>query len=91
MLCKIRHYVNENTLRSIYYAVFQSHFSYVCTAWGQNIKYYHRISFLQMKAMIIIFLSDFNEHTTPLFLKATILKFIDFIQMENCICGNKSV
>ena len=41
MLCKIRHYVNETALRSIYYAIFQSHLSYVCTAWGQNIKYNH--------------------------------------------------
>ena len=32
MFSKIRHYVNETTLRSIYYAIFQSHLSYVCTA-----------------------------------------------------------
>ena len=82
MLCKIRHYVNETTLRSIYYAIFQSHLSYVCTAWGQNIKYNHRISILQRKAIIIIFFSYFNELTFPLFSKAKILKFIDFIQME---------
>ena len=43
---KINHYVNEITLRSIYYVIFQSHLSYVCTAWGQNIKYNHRISIL---------------------------------------------
>ena len=41
--------------------------------------------------MRIIFFSDFNEHTTPLFSKAKILKFIDFIQLENCIFVNKSV
>ena len=39
MLCKTRHYVNKTSLRSIYYAIFQSHLSYVCTAWGQNTKY----------------------------------------------------
>lgn len=33
----------------------------------------------------LFFLSDFNEHTAPLFLKAKMLKFIDFIQIENCI------
>ena len=33
----------------------------------------------------LFFLSDFNEHTTPLFSKAKMLKFIDFIQIENCI------
>ena len=91
MLCKVCHYVNETALRSIYYATFQSHLLYVCTAWGQNIKYNHRISILQRKAMKIIFFSDLNEHTTPLLSKAKILKFIDFIQMENCIFVNKSV
>ena len=91
ILCKIHHYVNETTLRSIYYVIFQSHLSHVCTAWGQNIKYNHRISILQRKAMKIIFFSDLNEHTTPLLSKAKILKFIDFIQMENCIFVNKSV
>ena len=55
------------------------------------IKYNRQISILQRKAMRIIFFSDFNEHTTPLFSKAKILKFIDFIQLENCIFVNKSV
>ena len=91
ILCKIRHYVNETTLRSIYYAIFQSYLSCVCTARGQNIKYNHRISILQRKAMKIIFFSDFNEHTTPLFSKAKILRFSDIIQLENCIFANKSV
>ena len=48
VLCKIRHYVNETILRSIYYAVFQSHLSYVCTGWGQNIQYNNQISILQL-------------------------------------------
>ena len=46
-LCKIRHYVHETTLRSIYYAIFQSRLSNVCTAWG------HRISILQRNSMSI--------------------------------------
>ena len=41
--------------------------------------------------MRITFYFGFNEHTTPLFSKANILKFIDFIQMENSIFINKSV
>ena len=32
MLCKLRHYVNEVISKSIYYAFFHSHLSYVCTA-----------------------------------------------------------
>ena len=41
--------------------------------------------------MRIIFFSDFSEHTTPLFSKAKILKFIEFIQLKNCIFVNKPV
>ena len=41
--------------------------------------------------MRIILFSDFNEYTTLLFSKAKHLKFIDFIQMENCIFVSKSV
>lgn len=33
----------------------------------------------------LFFLSDFNEHTAPLFSKAKMLKFIDFIQIEDRI------
>ena len=68
----------ETTLRSIYYATFQSNPS-CCTVWGETIKYNHQISILQRKTMRITFFSDFNKHTISLFWKAKILKFIDFI------------
>ena len=32
MLCKLCHYVNVATIKSIYYAIFHSHLSYVCSA-----------------------------------------------------------
>ena len=41
--------------------------------------------------MRIIYFFDFNERTSPLFSKAKILKYIDFIQMESYIFVNKSV
>ena len=36
MLCKLQDFVNVATIKLIYYAVFHPHYSYVCTAWGQN-------------------------------------------------------
>ena len=36
MLSKIRHYVNSNTIRSLYFALFSSHISYCCQVWGPN-------------------------------------------------------
>ena len=88
--CNALNYLNETTLRSIDYAIFQSLPSYICTGWDQNIKYNIKISILQRKAMRIISISDFNKHATSLFSKKKILKCIDFIQMQNCIFVNKS-
>ena len=34
--CKLCHYLNEATIKSIYYTIFNSHLSYVCN-WGQNL------------------------------------------------------
>ena len=36
MLSKIRHYVNKNTARSLYFSIFSSHISYCCQVWGQT-------------------------------------------------------
>ena len=33
-LPKLRHFVSCKILRSVYFAVFQSHVNYVCMAWG---------------------------------------------------------
>ena len=46
LLCKLRRYVNEVTIKSIYFAVFHYHPSYVCTAWRQNLNRKHRINLL---------------------------------------------
>ena len=39
---------------------------------------------------LVSYKGKLREHTTPLFSKAKNLKFINFIQMENCIFVNKS-
>ena len=45
ILSKLRHHVNEDTIKSIYYVIFHSHFLYVCTGWGQNLNPKHCIAF----------------------------------------------
>ena len=37
LLFKIRNYVNFNTLKSIYFAIFDSHINYASLVWGQNL------------------------------------------------------
>ena len=85
MLCKLRNFVNVATIKSIYYAIFHSHFSYVCTAWGQNLNSKHWINVLQKKAMRIISFAFFDAHTLQIFAKLNIIKFPNFISFCNCL------
>ena len=54
LFCKLQHFVNVATIKSIYYTIFHSHLSYVCTAWGQNLNSKHHINLLQKEAIWII-------------------------------------
>ena len=51
---KIRNYVNFNTLKSIYFAIVDSHVNYANLIWGQNVNSTFRIVTLQKKAIRII-------------------------------------
>ena len=86
MLAKIRHYVPENELKSIYYAIFNSLMIYGCQVWGQNKNTAVKKIFQQQKyAVRIITFSDFRACTDPLFKKLGILKISDYITLHNCI------
>ena len=85
MFCKLRHYVNEITIKSIYYATFHSHLLYVCTAWGQNLNSKHRINLLPKKAIRIISFTHYDAHTLPIFVKLNIIKLFDLILLCNCL------
>ena len=65
MLYKLYHYLNEATIKSSYYAIFISHVSYVCAAWGHNLNPKHRINLLQKKAMQVISFTRYDTHTLP--------------------------
>ena len=43
LLFNIRNYVNFNTLKSIYFAIFDSHINYANLIWGQNVNSGFRI------------------------------------------------
>ena len=43
ILSKVRHYVNESTLKSIYYAIFESHFNYASIVWAQKMNSSNRL------------------------------------------------
>ena len=73
VLCKIRHFVSAATFKSIYYAIFHSHLSYVYIAWGQNLKAKYSIN------LQIISFASCDVHTLPIFAKLKMIKFPDLI------------
>ena len=54
LLFKIKNYVNQKVLRSIYFAIFDSHLKYANLIWGQNYNAMQQIIIQQKKAIIII-------------------------------------
>ena len=87
MLCKIRHYVPKDELKSIYYAIFSSHMTYGCQVWGQKSNAVHikLISNLQDKAIRIINFKPYRSTRNPLYKDSKILKLEDFIRLQNCL------
>ena len=49
VLPKLRHFVNNEILRSTYFAIFYSHLNYVCIAWGLTRFPQQKVSILQKK------------------------------------------
>ena len=84
MLSKIRHYVQNNMLRSIYYAIFSSLMTYGSIIWGQaqNI-HTNRINILQNRAIRSISYASPRESSNPLYYTTNILKFIDNVKLQN--------
>ena len=89
MLFKLRDFVNPKILVSVYYALFESHLNYACTVWGQNIHTINRLFILQKKALRTLHYKQHNEHSTPLFLDAKIIKIPDKVKIENCLMISK--
>ena len=84
MLSKVRHYVNEPTLRMIYYGIFSSTLTYAAQIWGQiQSKHVNRVIKLQDKAIRIINFANNYQSRNPLYLKSNILKFSDNIRLQN--------
>ena len=86
MLAKARHFVPEQHLKNIYHAIFASHLMYGAQVWTPKlISVKESISQLQKSAMRIITFSEFKAHHEPLCKKLNILKFVDNIELSNCL------
>ena len=89
MLYKVRDFDNANILKSIYYALFESHINFACIIWGQNISTINHLYILQKRVLRIINFKECNTHSSPLFHYSKIIKIADKVKIENCLFINK--
>ena len=86
MLAKARHYVPHEHLINIYHAIFASHMMYGAQVWTPKlISVSETVSCIQKSAMRIITFSEFKAHHEPLCKQLGILKFVDNIEVSNCV------
>ena len=92
MLSKIRHYVPVDVLRSIYYAIFESHLSYCCMVWGQKgNKIVDKLITLQNAAMRLLTFSTPRQSSKPLYHQLGILQFRQQVELQNVVLVNSSL
>ena len=91
MLSKLRHVLDIKTLRSVYYAIFESRLCYASLLWAQNTNSVTRLHLLQKNSLRIMFFQSRNSHAGSLFKVSKILKSFDKTALENCIFISKSL
>ena len=91
LLFKVREYVSTDTLRSIYYAIFDSYLNYGSLVWGQNTNAIKCLTILQKKALRLMNFKPRNIHTSPLYLRLNILNLPSKIFLENCLLISKAI
>ena len=91
ILFKIRNYVNPKILRSIYFAIFESHLNYYSLVSAQNSDSIKCLIVFQKKVLRIINFKPRNCHTSPLFKEIAILKLIEKVHLGNILFINKCI
>ena len=83
MICRLKHQLPTNILRTIYCALFYSQINYGISSWGfANSTLLNRVIKLQKKVIRNITKSKYNAHTAELFKSLNLLKFQDVIKMS---------
>ena len=86
LLAKIRHFVSKNLLRTIYFAIFDSHLRYGCLIWGQKVSQeLKKITIIENKGLRILNFKGPLEHSSSFYKNSKILKLIDIIKLDNII------
>ena len=86
MLAKIRHFVPSDTLKAIYFAIFNSHLNYGNQIWCQTkSEKTKQLARLQEKVIRIINFKLVHEPISPLFYKTKTLNIYDQVTLNNCL------
>ena len=81
MLCKIRHFVDKDTLRMVYYGIFSSILSYGAQIWGQHNSVSKNLQVLQNEALRIMHFQPPRTSASPLLKISNILNFNDILKL----------
>ena len=86
ILAKLRYYVSADILKTIYYALFDSHMRYACQSWGlSHSKTFDMIQSAQTKTLRIINFKQSTEPSEPLYQKLKISMLKNNIILNNCL------
>ena len=82
-LNQLKHFVDEQTLRSVYHCLIYSHLQYCISSWRTASKSTLAPLFiLQKRSIKLLTGSGYREHTNPLFYLAKCLKLKDIYSLE---------
>ena len=83
ILFKLRDFVSTEILIQVYYSLIYPFLIYAVLVWGHTYKSnLHPLVILQKKAMRIMTFSGFREHSSPLFKRQKLLKFLDIVYVN---------
>ena len=91
MLYKIRHFVDQATIRMIYFGIFSSILMYGCQIWGQHNSVTKKLQILQNKALRAINFKPSRASSSPLFKNCKILKLADYVNLQNFLYAHDSL
>ena len=74
---RLKFFIDKNTLKIIYHALFTPHINYGISCWGYTQQ--SQIGKVQKKAVRAITMSSYRAHTEPLFKELQILQFRDIL------------
>ena len=79
ILNRLKHTLPQRIQLMLYNSLLLPHINYCLTTWGYHC---HRLQKLQKRAIRIITLSKYNDHTAPLFKKLNLLTIKDILALQ---------